>query len=305
MKTFAVSVAITLAVTAAIAFGTRVISGRHPAARVIAMPSATSNVPPRQVRYIGEVGLSPTRWAALTSVPANIVTTYNGWVSFDLKHAKQIHKSGALPLFFFDSGRLPLREITDGSQDAFLTAYGRAVAAFGHSVTLSFDPEENGGWYRWGCRRSTPAAYIAAWRHVHKVITNAGARNVIWMWDVNRTFRSACPLRTRWPGASYVNWIGIDGYWRHPGDTFASALAPTIDQVKALTDKPILIAETGVPNVPQAPAWLRGLFVGVETTPGVIGFVYSNYANHHGDYKLEDDPAAKAVFRVEAKSLMK
>jgi hypothetical protein len=172
-------------------------------------------------------------------------------------------------------------------------------------VALSFDPEENGGWYQWGCRRSTATAYIAAWRHVYKVMTSAGARNIIWVWDVNRTFRSACPLRARWPGASYVNWIGIDGYWRQPGDTFTSALAPTIDQVKAFTDKPILIAETGVPNVPEAAAWLRGLFAAVKTIPDIIGFVYSDYANHHGDYKLEDDPAAKAVFRAEVKSLMK
>ena len=44
-------------------------------------------------------------------------------------------------------------------------------------------------------------------------------------------------LQTFWPGRGYVTWVGIDGYYFRPSDTFNSVFGPTIDQVRKLTSK--------------------------------------------------------------------
>lgn len=172
----------------------------------------------------------------------------------------------------------------------------------GHQVALSFAPEANGDWYSWACQHTAPAVYVAAWRHVHDVMSATGARNIIWTWDVNESYPKACPLADRWPGGSYVNWVGVDGYWRVPGNTFFSVMGGTIASIRSLTSRRILIAETGVPDVPQAPSWIRSVFEGARAVPGIIGVVYFDYSDPRHNYRLEDDPAALAMFRREARN---
>jgi hypothetical protein len=117
---------------------------------------------------------------------------------------------------------------------------------------------------------------------------------------MNRIYHATCSLAARWPGSRYVDWIGVDGYWRGPGDTFASVLAPTIRAALRLARKPVLIGETGAADVPQARGWIRSLFAGARRTPSVIGVVWFDYGDRLGDYRLEDDPAALAMFRRKA-----
>ena len=52
-------------------------------------------------------------------------------------------------------------------------------------MILSFGHEMNGNWYSWGNTNSTPAQFIAAWRHVVTVFRAVGATNVKWLWAVN------------------------------------------------------------------------------------------------------------------------
>ena len=43
----------------------------------------------------------------------------------------------------------------------------------------------NGTWYSWGYRHTSPAVFVAAWRHIVTVFRAAGARNVTWLWTIN------------------------------------------------------------------------------------------------------------------------
>ena len=55
------------------------------------------------------------------------------------------------------------------------------------------------------------------------------------------------------PARSYVNWVGIDGYYYRPSDTFANVFGQTINQVRQFTNKPVLLSETAVgPDAGQA-----------------------------------------------------
>jgi hypothetical protein len=241
-------------------------------------------------------------FAKLAGIQPSLVVYYSAWNDpFQSRFAGWAHAHGAVPMVQMEPRGVALASIVSGDSDAYLHRFAAGVRTFGHPVAVSFAPEANGPFYAWGCGHTQASVYVAAWRHVHAVMADAGARNVIWVWDMNRTFHSTCPLSARWPGARYVNWAAVDGYWRGPGDTFATTLAPTIRAIRQLTRKPLLIGETGAPDVPQAPDWIRSVFAGVRSAPGVIGLVWFDYGDRLGDYRLEDDPSALAIFRREAR----
>ena len=92
---------------------------------------------------------------------------------------------GAYVLVQLQPGGVSLASIAAGGSDAYLRSYAGAVVAFGHPVILSFGHEMNGTWYSWGDGHTSPAAFVAAWRHVVRVFRAAGAASVTWLWTVN------------------------------------------------------------------------------------------------------------------------
>jgi Glycosyl hydrolase family 26 len=253
------------------------------------------------------VGVAAVRASALpaferaTGIKPTMVETYMTFgTPPDSKNLSTIMSDGALPLIQLNPYRVSLAAIAAGRYDGYLKRFAAGIQQLGQKVVISFAPEANGTWYNWSCGHTPAATYIAAWRHVHDVIARYD-RRIIWMWDVNVTFTGACPLTSRWPGGAYVNWVGVDGYLRHSGATFATVLAPTITALRSSTGKPVLIAETGVPDVPQAASWLTSIFAGAKLIPDVIGIVYFDYATAKNNYRLEHDPPALAVFSHDAK----
>ena len=81
-----------------------------------------------------------------------------------------------------------------------------------------------------------------------------------------------------WPGGSYVNWVGIDGYYLKPTWKFAPLFGPTITDVQKLTLDPILVAETGAVPAAGQPAKIADLFSGIHQY-GLLGFVWFNSTN--------------------------
>ena len=127
----------------------------------------------------------------------------------------------------------------------------------------------NGNWSSWGYRHTSPAVFVAAWRHIVSLFRALGAQNVTWLWTVNivndsRSGKVDSNLRAWWPGNSYVTWVGIDGYYLQPNWQFAPLFGPTIGAVRALTSDPILIGETGAVPAAGQPAKINDLFAGVR-----------------------------------------
>jgi Glycosyl hydrolase family 26 len=253
--------------------------------------------------YLGVAALRVSALPAFEAATGVKPTMVENYMTFgtppDAARIAAIMRYGAMPVIQLNPFNTSLAAIASGRYDGYLKRFAATLGRLGQRIVVSFAAESNGDWYPWGCRHTSAATYVAAWRHVHNVINRLNNR-VIWMWDVNTTFPAACALSARWPGAAFVNVVGIDGYLRNPGDTFARVLAPTITEVLASTGKPVLIAETGVPDVPEAASWLQSIFAGAESIPGVIGIVYFNYATATHNYRLEHDPPALAVFHREA-----
>jgi mannan endo-1,4-beta-mannosidase len=246
------------------------------------------------------------RFAAAVGYRPDIVLTYSAWLEpFETGFARALYEHGAEPLIQIEPGRASLAAITAGRYDGYLRSYATQVRVFGHPVILSFAPEANGNWYTWGWTRSSPAAWVAAWRHVVTFFRQHQARNVTWLWTVNDSYPGSGPLRDYWPGAAYVSWAGIDGYYYYRSDTFARVFGPTITSIRKLTRKPLLIAETAAGQVAGQARIIPGLFAGIRRRH-LLGLVWFDQAQHsgihHQDWRLEGHQVAVAEFRHELAS---
>jgi mannan endo-1,4-beta-mannosidase len=241
-----------------------------------------------------------TAFAAATGVKPDVVLYYSGWLEpFQASFARSVAENGAVPLVQISPTGISLAAIASGQYDGYLTTYADAVRGYSHPVILSFGHEMNGGWYSWGYGHASPTVFVAAWRHIVNLFRSLGARNVTWMWTINIIHHphgvpSPGPW---WPGSSYVNWVGIDGYYYSSSQTFAPLFGPTIVAVRALTRDPILIAETGVAPAAGQPAKIANLFSGIRLY-GLLGLVWFDSINIE-DWLLTS-PAAVAAFRRSA-----
>jgi len=213
-----------------------------------------------------------------------------------------IPPAGVMPLLSLATTQPPV-QVLAGADDDALTRLGQEIAAYERPVVVSIDPEANGPWYSYGTRKASPAQYVALYRHVHDVLQQAGARNVTWAWTISNSPPITHPslLRSLYPGEAYVDWIGIDGYFIGSEDSWQQVFGRVLGEVRQFTGKPFLITETSVQSGPQAAQWVRELFAGVESTPGIVGFVWFDYdkaAENRDDWRIEDDPAALAAFRA-------
>ena len=232
-----------------------------------------------------------------TGVQPNVVVYYSGWLeSFQAGFAASVTNAGAVPLVQMNPTNASVSAITAGQYDAYLRSYAEAVRAYHHPVIISFGHEMNGYWYSWGYRHTSPAAFVAAWRHIVTLFRAQGAQNVTWLWTINTIHKHArVPAPGPWwPGNSYVTWVGIDGYFTDSSAVFASVFGPTIVYVRALTHDPILITETSVTPAASQPTKIANLFAGIHLY-GLLGFVWFNSVDKI-DWRLSS-PAAVAAFR--------
>ncbi len=244
-------------------------------------------------------------FGAATGVRPTVVVYYSGWLEkFQVRFATVATRQGATPLVQINPEGVSLKTIAAGHYDAYLRSYASAVKTFGHHVIISFGHEMNGSWYSWGYRHTSPSVFIAAWRHIVTLFRRENADNVSWLWTINIS-ECSCHIDSPahwWPGRSYVNWVGIDGYYYRPSWKFASLFGPTIKAVRALTLDPILISETAAPAAIQ-PAKIQDLFAGIRAY-GLLGFVWFdvNKGHPYEDWRISS-PTAFAAFRRGAEML--
>jgi hypothetical protein len=238
-------------------------------------------------------------FAALTGSRPGIVAYFSDFsTNFLWGFAGRARASGAIPMVQLEPRGVRLSGIAAGRYDRFLEGYARSVAGFRFPVIISFAHEMNGNWYPWGYGTDKPSVFVAAWRHVVRVFRAAGASNVIWVWDVNAYTVPGTTIAAWWPGASYVTWTGVTGYYFTPHETFAGVFLAALRQLRGF-GKPILIAETGVGPSGYRAAQITGLMTGARSS-GLAGVVYFDTAQHdppyHLDWDIDRDPAALRAF---------
>jgi hypothetical protein len=237
----------------------------------------------------------------------NLVGYYGGWGEpFEESFAATVRRHGAVTLLQWDPTYASVARIAAGGYDSYLRSFADSVGAFGSPVVIGFGHEMNAYWYSWGYRHTPAATFVAAWRHIVTLFRTRNARNVTWLWTLQADEPGTGPVASWWPGQQYVTWVGIDGYYYRPSETFFSIFGQTIAQVRMLTGLPVLLSETAVgPQAGQA-AKIPGLFAGMRQY-GTLGLVWFDIAQHdglyHQDWHVEDDSAASAAFRQAAAGL--
>ena len=288
-------------------------------AAAIAHPWATRPKPvhhlARPVRHVSYVGVyepdAPYSYADVDHFAhgigrqPNLVSYYSPWSwPFEAHFAALAAEHGAVTLVQMDPNDVSVASVAAGRWDAYLRTYATAVKAFGHPVILSFGHEMNGKWDPWGYRHTPPTVFVRAWRRIVTVFRAVGAKNVTWMWTVN-IIDANPPIpnpRPWWPGSSYVNWVGIDGYYYQSSEMFAQVFGPTIVAVRALTGDPIFIAETGAgPSIGQS-AKINDLFAGVRTY-GLLGLLWFDKNTQGRTWRITS-PGAFAAFGQDVKTFM-
>jgi hypothetical protein len=229
----------------------------------------------------------------------DLVGYFSSWAQpFNAAFAKTLHDHGAVPLVQIDPTGASIAAIAAGDYDDYLRTYADAVHNFGDPVVIGFGHEMNARWYSWGYQHVRPAAFVAAWRHLVNLFRQEGADNVTWLWTIQAEGPGTGPAASWWPGSAYVTWVGIDGFYSRPSDTFPTLFGPTIAAVQSITSKPILLSETAVsPQTGQA-AKIRNLFGGIAAY-GLLGLVWFNEAGlgNQVDWRIQANQAAEDAFR--------
>jgi len=231
----------------------------------------------------------------------NLVGYYSGWGEhFATSFAETVRRHGAVTILQIDPTYASIPVLAAGGYDGYLRSLAGSVRDFGHPVVIGFGHEMNATWYSWGYGHVRPATFVAAWRHIVTLFRRQGASNVTWLWTINADLAGTGPIASWWPGAGYVTWVGIDGYYYRRSDTFAGVFGRTIVQVRALTNKPVLVSETGVGPGADQSAKIANLLAGMRQyqTLGLVCFdIAQNDGIYHQDWRIEDSPAAQAAFR--------
>ncbi|MGE5827813.1 MAG: glycoside hydrolase family 26 protein [Micromonosporaceae bacterium] len=298
-------------------------------------PSAPPRPPPTPFPPPGKVFLGVQTSAGppdFTAVDAFTAATHHGiaafqfsqgWAEdgFDAGRLDAVAAKGLLPIVSWEpwdyqlrgraasSGEQPayrLATIIDGRYDDYIRSWATGVATLPYPVVMRFAHEMNGFWYPW-CEQANgnhPGDYVKAWRHVHDIFVAAGAHNVSWLWSPNVTYPGAAPLDELYPGDSYVDWIGLSGYYGTAGHTsyisFDQIFDRTITELSEFTRKPIVVTETGATNsTGQQTRWITQMFQQLPRHPEIIGVIWFE-VDKEIDWRIAGVPSSAAAFATGA-----
>lgn len=230
-----------------------------------------------------------------------------------------VYQNGSIPCITWEPWRYivsdeaySLQRIIDGDFDPYISAWATAAKNYKYPVFLRFAHEMNGNWYPWdgyhnGGASQGPARFVSAWRHVHNIFKGAGADNVTWVWNVNA---GSTPdedwnkADNYYPGDSYVDWIGIDGYnWGTSASwsswqTFNSVFSSIYSTLNAgHPDKPIMIGEMACSEDGGDKAgWITDTFNCLKTSySGIKCYNWFNI-NKETDWRVDSSISSKAAF---------
>lgn len=234
------------------------------------------------------------------------VVSYTSWpTQFNATFAATVDRHRAVPIVNWLPFGVSMDQVVAGEQDTYIRSFAESIRSYGHSVVLSFAPEANGNWYSYSLPRTQPQVLVAAYRHVVDIFRASGVHNVTWLWTLSQYSRYAggtYPAPYYWPGPHYVDWIGIDGYYYVRGQTFANTFGPILDDLRQISQKPVLISETAIGPEAGQMAKLPDLFAGIRANR-IAGLIW--YDQRQSGSVIRQDwtlvgPAIK-LFREELK----
>jgi mannan endo-1,4-beta-mannosidase len=247
-----------------------------------------------------------TKTAGASPDVAGYATTWGK--PFAASFARTLVRHGMIPLVQIDPAGVALPATANGDDDAYLRAYAVSVRNFVQPIVISFGQDMNAPGHSRDYGHAPARAFAGAWqhfvfkawRHIVTLFRDQGARNVIWMWAISADRPGTSPAAAWWPGAAYVTWVTVDGYFTRPSDTFANVFGRTIDQVQSLALRPILVSVTSVAPAADLSTKIPDIFSGLRRYP-LRGLIWAardqRPKNHYTSDTIDGSSAATTAFR--------
>jgi hypothetical protein len=245
-----------------------------------------------------------------------------------------VHDQGRIPVITWEPHGFTTVQIVEGTAKTPLRdgrtlslrqyveefALGTCRAAEKSSLPVFMRPihEMNGNWFWWGTAFEDPSgkhpntneSHRAAWRSIHSTFEERCGDQIQWVWAVNHFSTGGTSWLDTYPGAEYVDYVGIDGYnWGANADwgwqSFHTVFREPYCAVTQATDKPILIAEIGsTEKGGDKAAWVKDAFEQVTSGkfPRVRGMVWFNdpkfevEIQSRMDWPIDSSPRATKAF---------
>ena len=167
-------------------------------------------------------------------------------------------------------------DILDGRYDAFLKNYAETVARSERPVLFRLGNEMNGDWCVYSAYHTSKDTEIfkAFYHYVYRIFKEAGADNVIWVWNPNgKSFpdfkwnNALC----YYPGDEYVDVVGMTSYntgTYYPGEVwkeFEELYDGIYQEYLSFYDKPLMITEFSSSSVGgDKEAWVENMFSSIR-----------------------------------------
>ena len=161
-------------------------------------------------------------WEAEVGGRAEIASYYYGYGDVFPARTERVFSDGGTRkvLLSWDMGPTRFAEWTAGDHNAYLDQIAAAARAYPYDAYVRPWPEMNGDWQTFqptadGSRvhGGTYAEFRQAWRYVVTYLRNRGADNLRWVFNPTAdTYAETTPVSRIWPGAAYVDVLGLDGF---------------------------------------------------------------------------------------------
>ena len=207
--------------------------------------------------------------------------------------------AGRIPLVNWEPHNVDFHKIINGSLDTTIISRAKGAKALGQKFFLDFAAEMNGD-EAWG--GNNPTLYVAAYRHIHDIFTTAGATNVVWAWCPNVTDIDGSNRATMdyYPGDSYVDWTGVDGYnWgtKNGGWQSFQQVFESIYPLLAAKRKPIIIGEMSSAEAGgNQGKWIDEIIPTLKTSFPLIKCVIWFDINKEADWRISSSRDSESAF---------
>lgn len=200
-----------------------------------------------------------------------------------------------------------LADVVSGARDEYFRRWVDGARAYPGRVLVRLMHEANGNWYPWsvahdGDAVTGPEQWQEAWRRVVGIARGQGATNVAFVFCPNTNDVGGVPAEAYWPGAEWVDVVGVDGYnwgWDatgRPQVTAEQVIGPMYRRLTALhPTAEFVVGEIGCAAGPGKAAWHEALYRS-RRFPRLTRVAYFHEAKEQ-DWRLDSDEATLRVHR--------
>ena len=248
-----------------------------------------------------------SNYTTATGKAPAFVEWYQSWAE-PLYYSSQetsVKSANLTPVISWTSDSTPLTSISNGSQDNTIDAAAALAKQWPGTLYIRFDYEMNIKSSAWDPTNlsETPTDYVYAWRYiVNRFKTTDGVTNVKWIWSPNINCNGSCPFDSYYPGNSYVDMVGLDGYnyasldgvaW----ESFSSLFQNSYDDIVGL-DPGIAVDIAEVGSAEASPtemaqglnkaSWVSAMALTIPTTmPKVIALTWWQGLDHQSSLEIQ------------------